>query len=139
MIVKMNKITLLCMEQDRGSSLEALRELGVLHIRPIVAPAGAELDEAREQLAGVQHVADVLAAADAPEGDAVNISEQDLETISALIVERQAVEDARSETEQEMRRIAPFGEFEPGLIESLANAGVRVKLYRMNIKQDLER
>ncbi len=138
MIVKMNKITLLCMEQDRGSSLEALRELGVLHIRPIVAPAGAELDEAREQLAGVQHVADVLAAADAPAGDAVNISEQDLETISALIVERQEVEDARSATEQEMRRIAPFGEFEPGLIESLANAGVRVKLYRMNIKQDLE-
>ena len=47
MIVPMQKLTLLCLAHDRAATLETLRNLGVLHVKPFVPPAGGDEDADR--------------------------------------------------------------------------------------------
>ena len=51
MIVKMKRLTLLCLTDDRDGALEELRELGVVHVTDRRPPAGDELDALRARLA----------------------------------------------------------------------------------------
>ena len=51
MIVQMNTLTLLCVAHDRAATLEALRDLGVLHVKPVVPPASSGLEQARTVVA----------------------------------------------------------------------------------------
>ncbi len=60
MIVKMNKVTILCTVGSREETLTALRELGVLHVEHVRPPAGGDLDKARERLAHVRRALEVL-------------------------------------------------------------------------------
>ncbi len=56
MIVKMQKVTLMCVAHDRAATLESLRGLGVLHVKPVVPPTGAGLEQAREKGGGFGHL-----------------------------------------------------------------------------------
>ena len=60
MIVRMNKVVLLCTAGSRDRTLDALRELGVLHLVPVQPPAGEDIDRARERVFRVRHALDVL-------------------------------------------------------------------------------
>ena len=70
MIVPMKKATLLCLAHDRAATLDALRNLGVLHVKPVVPPAGAGLEDAREKAAGLRRLLDAIpgVACPTPEG-----------------------------------------------------------------------
>ena len=71
MIVKMNKVTVLGLAHDRAATVEALQGLGVLHVRPVVAPSGAGLEQAREKAAGIRQLLEKMpkpAAGAAPSG-----------------------------------------------------------------------
>ena len=50
MIVRMKKLTLLCLASDRERTLERLRELGALHIEHVREPAGTDLDDLTGQM-----------------------------------------------------------------------------------------
>ena len=63
MIVQMKKLTLLCVAHDRAATLEALRGLGVLHVKPMVPPTGNGLEVAREKAAGLRRLLDALPGA----------------------------------------------------------------------------
>ena len=63
MIVQMKKLTLLCVAHDRAATLEALRGLGVLHVKPVVPPAGSGLEQAREKAAGLRRLLEAIPAA----------------------------------------------------------------------------
>ena len=62
MIVQMKKLTLLCVAHDRAATLEALRGLGVLHVKPVVPPAGSGLEQAREKAAGLRRLLEAIPA-----------------------------------------------------------------------------
>ncbi len=64
MIVPMQKVTLLCVAHDRAVTLETLRHLGVLHVKPVVPPAGAGLEQAREKAAGLRRLLEVIPVID---------------------------------------------------------------------------
>ena len=51
MIVRMKRLTLLCLSGDRDGALEALRETGVVHVTDRRPPAGDELEALRAGLA----------------------------------------------------------------------------------------
>ena len=53
MIVKMKKLTLMCTPAQQEKTLDALRELQVVHVEHVKTPEGYELDQARNHL---QHV-----------------------------------------------------------------------------------
>ena len=133
MIVPMKKLTLLCVAHDRAATLEALRGLGVLHVRPTVPPAGAGLEVAREKAAGLRRLLEAIPAVkDAPPtGRAAGtvVSET-----SDLLEERKDWQERLDFLQSEVERLAPFGSFDPLAVKKLADQGVVLKLYRTSAK-----
>ena len=60
MIVKMKRLTLLCLTDDRDAALEQLRALSVVHVTDRRPPAGDELDALRARLAEEQRALEAL-------------------------------------------------------------------------------
>ena len=133
MIVPMKKLTLLCVAHDRAATLEALRGLGVLHVRPTVPPAGAGLEVAREKAAGLRRLLEAIPVVkDAPPtGRAAGtvVSET-----SDLLEERKDWQERLDFLQSEVERLAPFGSFDPLAVKKLADQGVVLKLYRTSAK-----
>mgnify|MGYP001765159454 CR=1 FL=1 len=133
MIVPMKKLTLLCLAHDRAATLETLRGLGVLHVKPVVSPAGAGLDVAREKAAGLRRLLEAIPAApDAkPTGrDAWTV----VSDTGDLLDERKDWKERLDFLLAEVDRLAPFGAFDPLAVKKLADKGVILKLYRASAK-----
>lgn len=134
-IVRMQKLTLLCRTADAAASLEALRELGVLHVRPMATPSGADVEAARAKVETLKRVLDAVPA-DAKVAQASVPSAQALaDELSALLDERQSLADAVEKIDGELHRMAPFGAFDPADIQALAGQGVTLKLFRAPLKE----
>ena len=136
MIVPMQKLTLLCLAHDRAATLEALRGLGVLHVKPVVTPAGSGLEDAREKAAGLRRLLEAIPALpDAkPTGrDAWKVVSE----TSDLLDERKEWQERQEQLQAEVERLAPFGNFDPAAVKALAAKGVHLKLYRASIKSVL--
>lgn len=134
MIVRMQKVTLLCLAHDRAATLEALRQLGVLHVKPVVAPSGARLEQACEKAAGLRRLLDALPAAAeaAPTGrDAWTVVAE----TSDLLAEQKEWRDRLETLEAELARVEPFGALDPAAVKTLAEKGVMLKLYRASTKK----
>ena len=135
MIVPMLKLTLLCRAADRATALAALRDLGVLHVTPSVAPSGASLDAARAKADLLKRVLEAIPSK-TPEG--AQKSGTDPEKLAAdlqnLIDTRKTAADRIETIRAEINRIAPFGTFDPASIPALAQKGITLKLYRAPLK-----
>ena len=133
MIVQMNKLTLLCLAHDRAATLESLRGLGVLHVKPVVHPAGSGLEQAREKAAGLRRLLEALPAVPAakPTGrDAWTVVSE----TSDLLDERKDWKERLDHLQSEVERLEPFGSFDPLAVKALAAKGVMLKLYRASAK-----
>ncbi|MDY0144484.1 MAG: hypothetical protein RBS84_00650 [Kiritimatiellia bacterium] len=132
----MKKVTVLGLAHDRAATLEALRDLGVLHVKPVVPPAGTGLEQAREKTMGLRQLLNALpTSSDAPPSDRhvrVVIAE-----ISELLNDRKEWQDRLDSLKAEIARVAPFGSFDPTAVEDLAKKGVVLKLYRAPAKSML--
>ncbi len=133
MIVPMQKLTLLCLAHDRAATLEALRALGVLHVRPVVAPTGSGLEVAREKAAGLRRLLEAIPADPAAPPTGRPAWTVVAET-SDLLDERQDWQERRDWLQSEVARLEPFGAFNPAAIPALAEKGVFLKLYRASVK-----
>lgn len=130
MIVPMKSVTLLCLASDRERALEALRELGLLHLQPIRAPESKDLDQARARLAHIQRALDALPQKSSrpPTGTP---PEQVVEKIWSLLGSLRDMTEDLEEYRQERRRIEPFGSFDPAVAKELAKKGVFIRLYQI--------
>ena len=128
MIVRMKKATVLGLAHDRGAMLEALRGLGVLHVRPVVAPTGSGLEQAREKAAGLKQLLDVLPAA----AEGAKPSGREARVIVAetsdLIEERDEKRAQLETLRAEAARVEPFGSFDPSGAAVLADKGIGLLL-----------
>ena len=88
MIVKMQKLTLLCLAADQDRTLEALRELGVVHLTHMQRPEGADLDQARARLAHLRRVLEVLPKKPAHAAASGQPAEEIVEAVWNLILQR---------------------------------------------------
>jgi len=141
MIVEMKHLTLLCVAQEGVKALEALRDLGCVHL-DLSAAASPDLAAAKEELAAAERAVRIVAKAarevgkDAPEPPDCEESRRLENAKSTALVEevlkvdaaRQAAEDEAEALRQTVRKYAPFGDFDPALAESLRAAGVPVRL-----------
>ena len=134
MIVRMKKITLLCVASARDAALEALRDLGVLHLLPVAAPMGEDLDRARDRLVHVRRALEVLPChPDArPSGRS---PDEIVQSIWDLLHCRTELEQTLEGLEHEQQRLTPYGSFDPAAIRQLAGKGVFVKLYQLPRKE----
>ena len=137
MIVRMKKATVLGLAHDRAAMLEALRGLGVLHVRPVVAPTGSGLEQAREKAAGLKHLLEVLPAA----AEGAKPSGREARVIVAETsdwIEERDEKRAQLETlRAEAARVEPFGSFDPSGAAVLADKGIVLKLFRAPAKTAL--
>lgn len=129
MIVPMKRVTLLCTLAQQEATLERLRELGVLHVVPVQAPAGGDLEEARRRLTYLERALEVLPRT--AEGHPSDLTaEQVVEEIWKIIHQIQSYEEKLEHLIHERERIRPFGDFDPELIARLEQRGIFVRLYR---------
>ena len=136
MIVQMQKVTVLGLAHDRAATLEALRDLGVLHVKPVVPPAGTGLEQAREKTVGLRHLLDALPEGVTPPPTGRHVRAVIAE-ISERLTDRKEWQDRLDSLKTEMARVAPFGSFDPKAVKDLAKQGVMVKLYRAPAKSML--
>ncbi len=135
MIVRMKRLTLLCLSVDRDGALEALRELGVVHVTDRRPPAGDELEALRARLAAAERALDALpetkeGAAAAPAAAAApDVSEVVAEVLS-LLDRRTEIGDRAEGLRRELARYAGFGDFELDDVHVLQAAGVATLLCR---------
>lgn len=130
MIVEMNKVTILCTASSRGATLNALRELGVVHVEHVRPPAGGDLDGARERLAHVRRALEVLprGAKGSPSGRPADDVVKDI----WQLIHRKGDEVTRvDELTREIQRLEAYGSFDPAGIRALAAKGIRVRLYQV--------
>lgn len=140
MIVPMKMLTLVCLDRHRDEMLAQLRGLGAVHVAHVKTPEGGELEAARARSALVQKALDAIpsckkapAACSGP-GDSAGL----LERVSALATRRKEHEGRLRDLENERRRIAPFGDFDPQAAKSLADSGVSVRLFQAQSQAGLE-
>jgi len=132
-IVPMRKITLLCTAADQERSLEALRDLGVLHLAHLNPPVGEDLEHARQELDRTERAIETLPA-DA-EGEPTGKSGPELiREILDLLHRRRALEEQRDSLRAEQQRVAPLGSFDPDAVRDLVRKGIHVGLYRASKK-----
>jgi V/A-type H+-transporting ATPase subunit I len=141
MIVEMKRVWLICQEQDRSATLDALGELGVVHVTPSQPPAGDALDSHRALASEIQQAQVALqhAAHESQTAPATNLvdtlpARQRVERVLELVA-AQAEAVGRGEVlAQEIGRIEPLGDFDPTQIAALAARGLNVALYTLPTK-----
>jgi V/A-type H+-transporting ATPase subunit I len=127
MIVRMKRLTLLCLTADRDTALEGLRALGVVHVTDRRPPAGDDLEALRARLAGAERALGALAEKpplDAPATTAALPAEDVVAEVLALLDGRDALASRAGELRRELARYAGFGEFDLDEIDELQRAGV---------------
>ena len=130
MIVKMKKLLLLSTKARREQTLEALRDLGVVHVVHVEPPSSDELETARRHLQHVREVTDILRALpDAPPTD--DDPHAVIDRVSALLQRKKELAETLQALRHEVARIEPFGDFDPRDVERLRDAGLVVRLYEL--------
>ncbi|MBN1670684.1 MAG: hypothetical protein JXR37_06610 [Kiritimatiellae bacterium] len=138
MIVRMKKLTLICLDADRERTLDALRALGVLHLTPAREPGGEDVDTLRAALERARQAANQLGAhrpaaransesapaARAPAGGA----EEPIRETAALVQETRRQREQLDALLREQAAVEPFGDFSPAAVRRLAERGITVKL-----------
>ena len=134
MIVPMSRIMLLCPADSAESTLEVVRDLGVVHVRHAVTPRGEALNQEKSALKRVHRVLDAIPRTHGarPSGVAeVDVVHQVLETLR----QRRDLEEELEGLKAERERVRPFGGFDPSDVATLAEKGVIVSLYEIARKR----
>ena len=125
MIVKMKKVTLLCLGQDKTDVLEHLRELGVMQLEYAKAPETDDVAARTRRLAEVSRAAMLLLTED---GKASGTTELDGGAVADRVLELAAERAELSKTEESLMReldaLRPWGEFDPASLEPVRSGGL---------------
>ena len=143
MIVPMKRVTVLCLQEQRESALEALRGVGLVHAQPLGQTAGATDTASLQQACDT--VSDLLgwlsaqtAHAAAPAGlSSDDTAETVLGQLTALRDEQRELNEALTVLEAEQLRMEPFGAVDPAQIDALSGDGLAVTLFRADLKHEL--
>jgi V/A-type H+-transporting ATPase subunit I len=135
-IATMKRVTLLTQESAKDRSLEALRQLGVLHLAHVRPPESEELEAARLRLAQLRRALEAIrrrrdAVPSGREPDEV------VEHLLELVQRRKELQEQLKTTVAECQRMAPFGSFDPDAVRYLSERGIAVRLYAAGAGQRL--
>jgi V/A-type H+-transporting ATPase subunit I len=130
----MKKLTLLCTCASREATLDALRDLGVVHLQHVQLPEGVDLDEARNLVDHLKRALEVL-----PKHPHVKPSgktpHEVVKSVWELIHRKQELTEQVEALEMDIRHVEPYGSFSPEMVRELAEQGVTVKLCKLPFKE----
>jgi V/A-type H+-transporting ATPase subunit I len=130
MILEMKKVSLICLESAKMQALEALRELGVMHVELDCKNDSPDYTESERLFNATSKVINAVSGRKGkPSEDFAGMTGEELvrkieeinETNSDLIKKRDALG-------KDWEKVSPWGEFSSNLIEELREKGVYVYL-----------
>ena len=131
MIVEMKRLTLLCLASAREETLRKLQDMGVVHLRSERTPESRPLETSRNHLAYIKRVLETMSPKSPAKPSGIP-ADAVVSLVWTLLQERKDIEDALMELRTERLRIEPFGQFDPGMIKSLAQKSIFIKLYAVS-------
>ena len=139
MIVKMKKITLLCVESERTAALEQLRELGIMHVVHETRVESESVDVSARDLDEISQVCTILSGIETKSDAASDRSGKEVfEEAAGLIRKQEELKKQISERELDIAALEPWGDFDPEAVKKLAAAGIFVqfcKTYRNTFRK----
>ena len=137
MIVKMKKVTLLCLAHEKELTLKRLRKLGVLHLVHVNPPEGHDLDTARKEIQHAEQVKGILSSYDtdarAVPRDQVSAHKEARKIVTDVLktaAEKRRLSEELENLQREYSALEPFGDFDPEQVLALKEKGIYVRLYR---------
>ncbi len=133
MIARMQKVTVLCLDTGRDSTLHLLRELGVMHLTFDRRAEHEDIEAARRHLEHVRRACEVLPKL--PQQLPSRLSPDEVvDELSRLIYQRRENSEELERLRQELKRVQPFGSFSPQAVAMLAGRGVFIRLFQASPK-----
>ncbi len=138
MITPMKKVTVLTLASAKDETLNALRELEIIHLTPLKAATGAALNSAK---GAVNRVQKALEAIPDKVGKGVTPAEPGMsgealvEEVQGLLAERKQAEIDLEQAKEELEKLSAFGNLDPATVAGLEKKGIFVKLYVADIKK----
>ena len=138
MIVKMKKITLLCLENERAAALGKLRDLGIVHVdreKRVESESVSVLEQSLTELTKVYNA--LSGCRNVPQKSTPLSGRSVLKQASELLALQASLEKERENLKREIDVLLPWGDFQPGLVSLLAENGVSV-LFCMTYKDEYD-
>lgn len=131
----MKKIYILTQAKEQVAALEALRELGLLHVEHVNPPAGQTLTEKIGQIQTLEKALAILepfkGAQQKPSSDGL----RDAEEVVKLDQEIKQLKEQLAALDAKIKTWEPWGEFEPNDIRFLAHHGIHLNLFEVTEKE----
>ncbi len=136
MIVPMKKVSLLCLANDKQSTLEALRDLGVMHITAGNRVVSDDRTQCETRVTILEKINNVLSGRN-PSGKTVapTTSVLDMHAIAALLDEQDKNNRQLDSLHKALDQLLPWGNFSPKLIATLKERGINVALCQATPKK----
>jgi V/A-type H+-transporting ATPase subunit I len=132
MIEKMKTVTVVCVNEDRGRTIDQLAGLGVVHVTDVATPQSAELEELTAEREAARRAAALLAATEPAAEEDVATWEAGGEKLAERIMELQEAMRLADDEERHWRdcleQLAPWGSFSRETIRRIEEGGYEVRL-----------
>lgn len=140
MIVKMKKISLLLFHSEKERFLKSLQQLGVVHIETTPEVTSVELERAIELESRYERT--IKALKDIKRSKAATLRDVKVTDTTVILDEfdealkglKQTIGDIK-ELESQVKRLSPWGDFEPENIERLGRSGLSARFFEVPHKQ----
>ena len=135
MIVPMKKIALLCLADNKQSTLEALRDLGVMHVTTANQLASDDRTNVEARISALVKICNLLAMRKVTQANSITAPTLNAEAITALLDEQEKNNRKLDSLHKSAEQLQPWGNFSPELIASLNERGINVALCQASEKQ----
>ena len=129
MIVPMKHLDLLCVAGDKENTLKALRELGAVHL-DLASAQGAEVTEEKGLAADAEKAVRLIQKYRKELPDGLSASKPFEGPLPGGVLELADTVDAlksqADQLEREIKKYAPYGDFDPALAQKLIDLGIDV-------------
>jgi V/A-type H+-transporting ATPase subunit I len=132
----MKKVAVVMLDAKRSRSVEALRDLGVVHLEEIRGK-GPAFESLGEKRALIERALSLIPSEKKQAKDgAKSLNEEKFLELAARIVQRheekRALQDEADKLAKEIERVEPWGDFAPADIAACAEKGVNIHLYEVS-------
>ena len=126
MIAPMSHVDLLCLSSDGDATLSALRELGVMHL-DLASASGVGVDEAKGGVAAAERALRLILKARGKSAAAgLEVRSRSVDEVLAIGADRDVLSAEMDRLGREMRRLEPYGDFDPELARKLLGLGIDI-------------
>jgi len=138
MIVPMKRVFILTQAKDAATTVESLRDLGIIHVEHERIPEGGNLDRVRNDLELLEKAIQIIRNyAVSKKVSAIKPADWRGTTEEILQI-NDHVEDLIQQDRQWqtlIEQLTPWGDFDPQEFQALSRAGIFVRLYEIPVKE----